>query len=338
MTDKSEDEARCQYCGSRFAPSPEKPDFMSEIPTDIPMGDVAKKAATPVIVILVVAALFTAGIAMAVFFLVTDTGIEGMAQTLAEEPAFAEEVQRVGGEGTGAGKFTDNRELGIDGKGRIYCADYSGERLQVFNADGTFNTQWFIPKMPVQDLCVSRDGIVYICQQAQISAYDGATGKLLDKTDRGMYGNMTLLLDGSLVAARMDGGIAKLDRDLQETQTYEDVMQKAGAESPMTAEMASNGPGEIFLLDFMGENVYHFSPELVFIDRFKTKGMIPNHMAVDDKGRIFVSSVTEINIYTNEGEFVGSFPSKQAFGMAFDDKGHVWVADRPYLVKYKINE
>lgn len=337
-TNQSDTHEFCEFCGSRFAPNTRSTDLFSQTQTSFHMDtDGVKKAAKPVLLVMVVVgALVAMGMGLAVFFMVADPGTDTLAQTLTGEPSFAEEVQRIGGEGNGAGKFTDNREVGIDGKGRIYSADYSGGRVQVFDAAGNFSTQWFIPQMPIQDMCVSREGTVYLSQQSRISAYDGATGKLLKQTENDLYGNMATLLDGSLVVTLMDGDMAKLDKDLNVTQKYEDVMQKAGAESSMTSEIAGNGLGEVFVLDFMGRNVYRFSPQFVFKDRFKTKGMIPNHIAVDDAGRIFVSSVTEINVYNQEGEFLEGFPSKQAFGMAFDGENNLWIADRPYLVKYKI--
>lgn len=340
MTGKSEKMERCEYCGSRFV-SPENPDPVDFTQTFTGINistDEAKKAGKSIVLAVALGIVFLSlGAGALIFFLVSDSGIESVAQTLSTEPAFAEETQKIGGEGIGAGKFTDNRELGIDGKGTIYCADYSGERVQLFNADGSFKTQWFIPKFPVQDLCVSREGIVYISQQSRITAYEGATGKQLYQTSNGFYGTLTVLLDGSLVATVANGEMVKLDKELNETRRYDDVMTKAGAESPMTTEITADGTGNIFILDFMGKNVYHFSPELVFIDRFKTKGMMPNHLAVDAKGRLFVSSVTEINVYSEEGEPVGTFPATQVFGMAFTDDGALWTASRPYLVKYKIN-
>src|SRR5215207_1593880 len=52
------------------------------------------------------------------------------------------ELVKLGGEGNGAGRFSDNRHVAVDGKGRIYSSDYSPHRVQVFGPDGTFISQW----------------------------------------------------------------------------------------------------------------------------------------------------------------------------------------------------
>src|SRR6185436_902489 len=49
-------------------------------------------------------------------------------------PAFADVVLRFGSEGTGAGRFEDARSVAVDGAGRIYVAEYSGGRVQVFDS------------------------------------------------------------------------------------------------------------------------------------------------------------------------------------------------------------
>src|SRR3990172_6181441 len=51
-------------------------------------------------------------------------------------------VLSFGGEGTGAGLFTDPRTVTVDGEGRIYAADFEGGRVQVFDSAGKFVTQW----------------------------------------------------------------------------------------------------------------------------------------------------------------------------------------------------
>ena len=46
-----------------------------------------------------------------------------------------------GGLGGGAGQFSAPRGLDIDGLGRLYVADSSNHRIQVFDSLGTFITQ-----------------------------------------------------------------------------------------------------------------------------------------------------------------------------------------------------
>ena len=94
----------------------------------------------------------------------------------------AEEILRFGGEGVGAGNFKDNRVVGVDAGGNIYSADYSGNRVQVFDKTGKFLTQWN-PKgsQIISSLAVSRKGKVYLARANTISAYDGINGSMLKK-------------------------------------------------------------------------------------------------------------------------------------------------------------
>ena len=92
---------------------------------------------------------------------------------------------RFGSEGTGAGRFEDARSVAVDGAGRIYVAEYSGGRVQVFDSAGTFLTQWMADaRMPLLDLEADRGGTVYVVQSGRIRRYEGATGRALGEVPR----------------------------------------------------------------------------------------------------------------------------------------------------------
>ena len=94
--------------------------------------------------------------------------------------AFAREVLKFGSEGIGPGMMTDARSIGVDGNGNIYVAEYIGGRVQVFDAKGTFVTQWMADrKMPLRGMAVDRKGTVYIAQRGTITRYEGQTGNSL---------------------------------------------------------------------------------------------------------------------------------------------------------------
>lgn len=252
--------------------------------------------------------------------------------------AFAEEVLRFGGEGNGIGKFEDNRSVAIDGNNNIFSTDYAGGRVQVFDANGKFVKQWMNDLKYIPDMCVSRDGIVYIMSGSKITSFEGETGNKLKESNRVFFNNMTIMADDNIIGTTSNGDIYKLDKDLKTIASSKNIMAKAGMENNLTNGIACNGLGEIFVLDFMGQHVYHFSRKMEFVDKFKTKASSGNDIAVDAKGRIYISAMNEIYVYDAEGEFLHSFTAKQAFGMAFDSEGNLWVAQRPYVVKYNIKK
>ena len=79
-----------------------------------------------------------------------------------------------------------------------------------------------------------------------------------------------------------------------------------------------------------------FSADGKFLDRFKVEGS-PNAIAIDNKGRIFISQTSNIEVYDTEGKQLESFKTNQAFGMAFNDAGDLFAASRPFVVKYQLN-
>ena len=48
----------------------------------------------------------------------------------------------VGGKGTGPGQFNMPHSIAIDSKGRLYVADRSNNRIQMFDQSGKFLDQW----------------------------------------------------------------------------------------------------------------------------------------------------------------------------------------------------
>lgn len=53
-----------------------------------------------------------------------------------------------GGKGTGPGQFDIAHSIAIDAKGLVYVADRQNRRIQIFNVDGTFITEWKYAGLP----------------------------------------------------------------------------------------------------------------------------------------------------------------------------------------------
>src|ERR1044071_5359411 len=118
---------------------------------------------------------------------------------------FVTEALKFGSEGIGAGMFKDARNIAVDGSGKIYVGDYTGGRVQVFDAEGKFITQWMVdPKMPLTGFAADRGGTVYIVQSGVITRHDGATGKLLGQlaySEGWGFDDVVVGADGGVVAS-----------------------------------------------------------------------------------------------------------------------------------------
>ena len=246
------------------------------------------------------------------------------------------ELLKFGGDGTGAGRFKDNRHVGTDRDGNIYSVEYLGGRLQVFDRSGKFMTQWQAgpPDIAVRGMAVSRDGTVYISDVKGITAYNGQSGETLSRLDRYQIYGLAVTLDGKLVTVGRTE-ISVLDRLLKPLSEFKDAAKAASAQSGFD-EVAVDGPGNIFALDRANHQICKFAPDGKFLTRFPADLGSPNAIAVDPKGNIFVANTSEIRVVDERGLPIGKFPATQAFGISFNDEGELFVASRPFIVKYRI--
>ena len=69
---------------------------------------------------------------------------------------------RPGGDGPGA--FYSPHCLWVDSEGRIYVCDRNNNRIQIFDAEGEFVTQWTNVQLPT-DLHIGSDGLFYLAER-----------------------------------------------------------------------------------------------------------------------------------------------------------------------------
>lgn len=254
------------------------------------------------------------------------------------KPAFARELLRFGGEGVGAGNFKDNRVIAVDGEGKIYSADYEGGRVQIFDKDGKFLTQWFLEKKDraIYALTANRKGKVYVAQSGEITAYEGTSGKLLNKVSTDFVSDITVTVEGKVIAVDRDS-ILVFDENLKNLAAFKDIGKTAGITGSFRY-LTVNGLGEIYAIAGSSKDVCKFSAEGKFVDRFKIKSIMPTDIAVDSKGRIFISEVSKIWVYQPDGNLLDSFDTTQTFAITFNDQGELITASRPFVVKYGVNQ
>ena len=263
------------------------------------------------------------------------------ARPAAEAEEFAREVMRFGSEGTGAGRFQDARGVAVDGAGRIYVAEYSGGRVQVFDSAGAFLTQWMADaRMPLLDLEADRGGTVYVVQSGRIRRYEGASGTPLGEMSRRNMGyrDVALALDGSLWAVS-GGHVVHLSPDGGVRREI-DVRQAVGGDAT-PARVAVSGTGDLYVLDQWKAHVYHLAPDGRFVDRFGGGGFPPaEDVAVDGRGRVYVSDLgSAIHVFDAAGQPLGEFGGRGVvFGLAVDDGDALFATFRNQhqVVKFRV--
>ena len=264
-----------------------------------------------------------------------------------EPNGLATEVVRFGGEGIGAGKFKDNRTVAIDGEGNVYSVDYSGTTIQRFDANGKFLSQWTLDdEMPNLKLIADKKGRVYLLRSTALYIFEGATGKLIRRSPNPNYGDLAISSNGSMFALTDDSDIVKLDESGKAVSKLSGLLKKVNFKTKRLERLAVDGVGSFYVSEAQSRNILKYSYDGQFLFRFDSGGSnsIPvgffGGLAVDNngKGRVFSSNAFSVTVFNTEGGLIGSFTAPQTFGLTVDDKGALWTASRPFIVKYEIKE
>jgi LSD1 subclass zinc finger protein len=264
-------------------------------------------------------------------------------------PAYANAVLKFGSEGIGPGSFNDARSIAVDGEGRIYVGEYTGGRVQVFDAEGKFVTQWFADRtMPLRGLAADRRGTVYVVQRGKIQKFEGATGRALGEVSYSRdfgFDDVTAAADGGLVAAwdRHTDDIVRFDASLRPVKVINKAMSGQTDRSELNLRVAVDGTGNLYGLGSFNESVVKYTPEGRFVNRFGGAGGEPGQfraahaIAVDNKGRVYVSDSKGIQVFDPNGRYLDLFkPDGPAFGMVFNDRNELFVAARDKVIKYAL--
>lgn len=94
-------------------------------------------------------------------------------------------VKYWGDRGTGPGQFNTPHSIVIDSNANLYVADRQNNRIQVFDTDGNFKTQWRLPG-PAWSLCITpgANQVIFVGSVGRIfklnlnGKMEGAFGKL----------------------------------------------------------------------------------------------------------------------------------------------------------------
>ncbi|MCU1265572.1 MAG: hypothetical protein JWM21_1890 [Acidobacteria bacterium] len=263
---------------------------------------------------------------------------------------FAIEMLRFGSEGIGPGMFKDARSIAVDGAGHIYVGEYTGGRVQVFDAGGQFLTQWTVdPKMPLRGLAADRKGTVYVAQSGVISRFEGQTGKAIGALPYAAgwgFDDVVATADGGLVAAwyKNRDDIVRFSPDGQVTRSMRAAISSVSGDSELNTRVAADGLGNIYALGSFNNAVFKFNADGKFLNRFGSAGdqagqfRAPQAIAVDGKGRVFVSDIKGIQVFDADGRYLQVFKADGiASGMVFNDKNELLIAGRNHVIKFALN-
>lgn len=359
--------ARCPYCNSALA----VPDGMRGQPTHINIhvgsaGSVGKAATWIWVVgivlfvgvgVVVAAAVLLVGMTRRPVATNTRRPVSLPTKTkpsggTADMPAgFAKTILSFGSEGIGPGMFKDARSIAMDAAGKIYVGEYTGGRVQVFDPQGQFITQWMVdPKMPLRGMAADRNGIIYVVQSGIISKYDGATGNSLGQLGyAGGWGfdDIRMAADGGLVASwyKNSDDIVRFNSAGQAVRTIRAAISSVTDHSELDTQVAIDGLGNIYALGTFNNAVFKFGPDGKYQTKFGSAGdqpgqfRAPSAIAVDGKGRVFVSDFKGIQVFDGDGRYLNVFnPEGHAFGMAFNDGNELFVTNGKQVLKLALNE
>jgi hypothetical protein len=257
-----------------------------------------------------------------------------------------EPVPFFGKEGVGAGHFKDARSIAVDAAGNIYVGEYTGGRVQVFDREGKFVTQWTVdPKMPLRGMTADRRGTVYVVQKGEINRYEGATGKSLGAVGGGggRYDDVFATPDGGLVAfARQSrDDVVKLDSSGQVRQTIQAAVSGQTDRSELSIRVAADGAGNVYALGEFNDAVFKFSPDGRFQTRFGGDGdepglfRAPGAIAVDNQGRVYVADFKGVQVFDPNGRYLDLIKVKgAASGLVFNDQNELLVVARTAVWKF----
>ena len=187
----------------------------------------------------------------------------------------------------------------------------------------------------MKSLAVDRNGILYTANPNGIFVFDGKTGERLRELKINRVESLAVTRDQKL-AALVKNDLKFFEKDLKQNFEVKDIGKLANA-SMGIEKLTVAADGSVFSIDRKNGDICKFSAEGKFLNRFSSGTRSPNAVAVNSLGQIFISDGSAIIVFDGNGKEIGSFKTNQAFGITFDQSGDVFVASRPFVVKYNVD-
>ena len=263
---------------------------------------------------------------------------------------FANQVFSFGKAGAAPGSFGDVRAIAIDPvTSTIYVADYTDGRVQAFNLQGKFITQWIVPgsNLIIQGMAADHKGNLYVVASGNILVYNvqwELTTTLKPASLNDHYEDVAVLSDGSLMVVSRGENVVHLSTAGKVLNRFDQAISHITGKAELGSKIAVDGSGNIYLLGIFSNAVFIYNPQGKFLRRFGSDGDQPGEfrapmaLAVDAKGHIYVSDIKGVQIFSNDGSYNNVLKvNGVAFGLTFDDQGSLYLTTNQKTVeKYKI--
>ena len=163
--------------------------------------------------------------------------------------------------------------------------------------------------------------------------------QLLDALD---YLHAIVLGDGDLLGIPWaSGDLVRLSAEGEEIGRIPDILAAADVDDTPLA-VASDGLGTLYLLGSQGAEVFVFSAEGDFRDKFSVSDPTPfGDLAVDGQGKIYVPGFFGgVQVFAPDGRALGNvFTAGTAFDLTFDDENNLYLAtNTPRIVKLRLSQ
>ncbi len=255
-----------------------------------------------------------------------------------------------GGEGTGPGKFQDARAISVDrSSGKIYVAEYQGGRVQVFDAEGQFITQWQVGEGKkdtiITSLAADRQGNVYLVTGTELYKIKGETGEVIGqlKHPEGWgFDALATGADGSVSATwyKNRDDLIRFTPQGKVDWLVEEAISGVSGDSELDMKVAVDGSGTSYVLGSFNNAVFVYSAQGKYINRIGSEGDADGQfravgaIAVDSQSQVYVSDIHGIQVFAPDGRYLKTIPADNyAYGLAFDDDDNLYMTTNQKMVR-----
>jgi DNA-binding beta-propeller fold protein YncE len=261
--------------------------------------------------------------------------------------------------GSLGGQLSDPRGVAVDGRGYLYVVDRGNFRVQKFNRDGMYVTQWGVAgqgngefSSPI-GIAISSDYRVYVVDQelSRVQQFD-SLGTYLGQWGTSGEGAGQFF---SPIGIAVDG-----NGSVYVTDTGNQRVQKFDAEGNYITQwgtfgsgdgmfynpfgIAVDGSGSVYVADKLNFRVQKFDGSGNFLDKWGTFGSqagqlrLPSGLAVDPAGDLYVADWENFRVskFTGEGQFLTQCtPQGGVEWVALDQDGDLFVTADGFSVIQK---
>ena len=232
-----------------------------------------------------------------------------------------QELLSFGGEGTGAGLFEDARYVTADAQGNIYVAEYGGGRVQVFDDQGQFQTQWFAgdgDDIYIGGMDATADGRLAVTYDSELWILDGETGEVLRQLrhpDGWGFEDVCVADDGSVLAGwyKSRDDLVRFSPDGKLDLHVREVVSGITGDSELDTRVAVDGRGDIYVLGSFNCAVVKYSRNGEFRSRFGSSGdaegqfSSPGALETDGQGNLHVTDMFGVKVYAPDGRYLDTW-------------------------------